>query len=259
MRARLMRQETVDHRRNRLPADDVREMLRLCNELHTATDEGDARKLKLLEGLRRLTDADTASATVVAVPRLGDKPGVVSSVSLGARRTQGTNHEVPWDAYRREHSRRRRRKRAAHDNGNSSPDWCTTAVCERGRPASRRVDHCVHSFLPLADGDVVACVTVRREAGRRQFSTRDRAIVCTLHGQAGWIYRPDVMLASPETRMLSRRERETLQYLLAGKGEKQIAAAMGRSFNTIHHYVKALHRHFRVSSRSELLSRWVGR
>ena len=44
----------------------------------------------------------------------------------------------------------------------------------------------VHSFLPLADGKVVACVTVRREAGRRQFSTRDRAIVCTLHGQAGW-------------------------------------------------------------------------
>ena len=38
-----------------------------------------------------------------------------------------------------------------------------------------------------------------------------------------------------------------------------LAARLSLSPNTVHHYIKAIHRHFRVSSRSELLARWVGR
>jgi DNA-binding CsgD family transcriptional regulator len=48
-----------------------------------------------------------------------------------------------------------------------------------------------------------------------------------------------------------------LQLLLAGHSEKEVARRLGVSRNTVHHYVKAIHRHFRVSSRSELLARWV--
>ncbi len=81
--------------------------------------------------------------------------------------------------------------------------------------------------------------------------------MCILHAELAWVYRADVMLASREARALAPRERETLQHLLSGKGEKQIAREMRVSYNTVHHYVKALHRHFKVSSRSELLARWV--
>jgi DNA-binding NarL/FixJ family response regulator len=70
---------------------------------------------------------------------------------------------------------------------------------------------------------VVACLSVGRGPSRPRFSARERSIVCTLHAEAAWLYRADVMLLSPETRALSPRERETLQHLLAGKGEKQIA------------------------------------
>jgi DNA-binding CsgD family transcriptional regulator len=56
---------------------------------------------------------------------------------------------------------------------------------------------------------------------------------------------------------LSNRHSETLERLLAGDSEKQIAAHMKLSRNTVHVYVKALYRRFNVSSRGELLARFV--
>ena len=56
---------------------------------------------------------------------------------------------------------------------------------------------------------------------------------------------------------LSPRLRQTLQHLLDGDGEKQIARKLGLSPHTVHIYVKALYKHYDVCSRSELLSRWI--
>jgi DNA-binding CsgD family transcriptional regulator len=56
---------------------------------------------------------------------------------------------------------------------------------------------------------------------------------------------------------LSRRERQTLELLLAGDAEKQIAARLSISRNTVHVYVKSLYKRFDVNSRGELLARWV--
>ena len=44
---------------------------------------------------------------------------------------------------------------------------------------------------------------------------------------------------------------------MAGKSEKEIAELTALSIHTIHDYVKALYRHFHVSSRSELLARFI--
>jgi len=56
---------------------------------------------------------------------------------------------------------------------------------------------------------------------------------------------------------LSPRHAQTLEGLLAGDSEKQIAAKLGIRRNTVHVYVTALYRHFDVSSRGELLARFV--
>ena len=58
-------------------------------------------------------------------------------------------------------------------------------------------------------------------------------------------------------RALSPRLRQTLERLLAGDSEKQIARHLGLSPHTVHVYVKALYRGFGVSSRGELLARFV--
>ena len=65
-------------------------------------------------------------------------------------------------------------------------------------------------------------------------------------------------VAHPTVR-LSPRHLQTLQGLLEGDSEKQIARRLGVSPHTVHDYVKIVYRRYRVSSRGELLARFVGR
>jgi len=58
---------------------------------------------------------------------------------------------------------------------------------------------------------------------------------------------------------LSPRERQTLELLLAGNAEKEIASRLSISRHTVHVYVKSLYKRFGVNSRGELLARWVQR
>src|SRR4051794_7860614 len=57
---------------------------------------------------------------------------------------------------------------------------------------------------------------------------------------------------------LPPRKRQTLDGLLRGLSEKQVALELGLSKHTVHVYVKQLHAQFGVNSRGELLSLWVG-
>ena len=56
---------------------------------------------------------------------------------------------------------------------------------------------------------------------------------------------------------LSPRLAQTLERLLAGDSEKEIARHLRRSRHTVHVYVKELYRRFAVNSRGELLARFV--
>jgi DNA-binding CsgD family transcriptional regulator len=58
---------------------------------------------------------------------------------------------------------------------------------------------------------------------------------------------------------MAPRQRQTLELLLNGNAEKEIAARLAISRHTVHVYVKSLYKRFGVSSRAELLARWVQR
>jgi DNA-binding CsgD family transcriptional regulator len=58
---------------------------------------------------------------------------------------------------------------------------------------------------------------------------------------------------------LSPRLEQTLRHLLNGDSEKQVARKLDLSQHTVHVYVKALYRRFGVSTRAELLSRYLKR
>lgn len=58
---------------------------------------------------------------------------------------------------------------------------------------------------------------------------------------------------------LAPRVKQTLRYLLEGDSEKQIARKLNISPHTVHVYVKRLYRDLGVSSRGELLSKFVGK
>jgi DNA-binding NarL/FixJ family response regulator len=56
---------------------------------------------------------------------------------------------------------------------------------------------------------------------------------------------------------LSPRMQQILAHLLAGDSEKQIASKLQVSVHTVHTYVKRLHKTLEVSSRGELLAKFV--
>jgi DNA-binding CsgD family transcriptional regulator len=64
-------------------------------------------------------------------------------------------------------------------------------------------------------------------------------------------------LVQQGTSKLPPRQRQTLDRLLAGDSEKQIAARLQVSKHTVHIYVKSLYRRFGVCSRGELLAQFV--
>lgn len=56
---------------------------------------------------------------------------------------------------------------------------------------------------------------------------------------------------------LSPQELRTLRLLLQGHSEKQVAAELGISVNTVHCYVKRIYLRFGVNTRAELLGIWI--
>ena len=56
---------------------------------------------------------------------------------------------------------------------------------------------------------------------------------------------------------LSGRRRQTLEHLLTGLSEKEVAASLGLSINTVHQYVKQVYGMFGVGTRAELLARFL--
>jgi DNA-binding NarL/FixJ family response regulator len=90
------------------------------------------------------------------------------------------------------------------------------------------------------------------EKKRRLLADVVRMIGEQIHGQP-----PRVTVLQAELNRLPPRLQQTMHSLLAGDSEKQAAAKMGVSPHTVHVYVKTLYRRYNVSSRGELLSKWV--
>jgi len=62
----------------------------------------------------------------------------------------------------------------------------------------------------------------------------------------------------PATRpTMSRRLWQTLEHLLDGDSEKEVAASLGLSVHTVHNYVKSLYAYFNVETRGGLMARFV--
>lgn len=103
-------------------------------------------------------------------------------------------------------------------------------------------------------------IWVHREVGDTGFGDRDRAMIGLVHDTVGremgtYLARAD----EPRLASLTERQRQVLARLLRGDAEKQIAFELDLSQGTVHDHVLALHRHFGVSSRGELLARFIGR
>jgi DNA-binding CsgD family transcriptional regulator len=107
-------------------------------------------------------------------------------------------------------------------------------------------------------GKVIA-LSVFRAEGDVPFTERQSQLIDLCLSQMSWPFQPDDKQTDPRLAALQPRLRKVMQHLLDGDGEKQVAAKLNLSKHTVHEYVKMLYQQLGVSSRSELLSQWVGR
>lgn len=106
-----------------------------------------------------------------------------------------------------------------------------------------RGDRCLTSFC----GSLLAAF---RRADESAFDPRDAVLLRAFHRA---LRRSPALSDAADG--LPPRCRRTLELLLQGASEKEVARAVYRSPNTVHEHVRTIYRHFKVSSRAELLAR----
>lgn len=119
------------------------------------------------------------------------------------------------------------------------------------------VDHIV-GVLPLTPGVEFYCVSSRL-IGEPPFGESERDM---LFEALGGLHAPARRLAlsfglGGGKDALRPRERQTLQGLLRGLSEKEVARELGIAPRTAHEYVVAVYRKLGVRSRGELLALWL--
>jgi DNA-binding CsgD family transcriptional regulator len=142
----------------------------------------------------------------------------------------------------------------------SNPDWDASfdyQVIHR----TIGVDNVAWCFrsLPSAGDEQIGMIALR-EKNRCDFLPRDKGVL----GEAMALFAPLVggalaRFSEPSPSQLPARARQVLRCLLEGDGDKQIAARLGISPLTVNVHTKAIFTHFGVSSRTELLARWIRR
>jgi len=112
------------------------------------------------------------------------------------------------------------------------------------------------SQYALPHAGVVDQLGLHRAWDDTAFTPAHRKLVRLFHVELGRLWKRDaIRRAKDPSTALPPRLTQTLNELLAGSSEKQIAGKLDLSRHTIHNYVKALHQRFGVSSRGELLAR----
>jgi len=135
------------------------------------------------------------------------------------------------------------------------------SVCYNEYHRLIRIDHCLGSALELTAHGAFSCVILHRTVGEPDFSERQRRLLHLFHDELGRLIGTALASATGPDPVgaLAPRLRQTLDCLLEGDGEKQVAARLGLSRTTVHQYVTMLYRRFDVGSRAELLARFICR
>jgi len=121
------------------------------------------------------------------------------------------------------------------------------------------IDDSIISIARHATRPLTLSIWAHRAPGDADFTRREWWLLHVITGHAAAMLDDILALPRDELEALTPRQRQTLDRLLAGDSEKQVALALGIKRSTVHEHVLAIYRALEVSSRAELLARFVGR
>lgn len=247
--------------------DELQKAIRLSLELRELPRGSDAQRRHALEGLCALIGAQVALLATVEGMSTG-RVIIRSALDLGwaGERERATflryMEEAQWIALDPSMPRLAEAVSApmctfTRDQLLDDRAWYGSDHVQDFR-RSARVDSFIYSTW-APGGDHAESLSFHRAWGERSFNERERRIVEIFHRECAFLHEPPTTVDPNFLRGLAPRLRDTLCGLARGKSEKQLAADLGISPHTVHDYVKSLHRHFGVQSRSELLALCLSR
>ncbi|MGV6814112.1 MAG: LuxR C-terminal-related transcriptional regulator [Phycisphaerales bacterium] len=122
------------------------------------------------------------------------------------------------------------------------------------------IDDYVISICPTPISGRCTTLWLHKGVGSRDFTPREQSIISLIHMTINKEIGSYLAAADePALSSLTNRRLEVLERLLYGDSEKQIAYKLEVGKAAIHDHVLALYRHFKVSSRGELLAKFIGR
>jgi DNA-binding CsgD family transcriptional regulator len=251
----------------------MQRLLKLMAELSTLRHDPRRWRHEMLEALMGMVEATAATALIIRW-KPETVPQVISRIDAGLKGSLGHSafleefNVAPLQDplsktllakiyHNGQGTITAARRDVVHDN-----DWYKSPNVERfRRPAA--LDDCIvsvqrHEKNSTDEGSLRVLMVFRKWDAPTRFGVRERRLVDILHAGLEWMYHAEATMERvTRATELSPRLRQTLVCLLAGDTERQTAERLSLSIHTVHDYVKALYTHFGVSSRSELVSRWV--
>jgi hypothetical protein len=239
--------------RSTLKLADVRRIFRLVGEIRELGSEPQSWRPHLLRRLSKLLDADLVVSSEVHF-RTTETPGMLRVTDIGwildrsvvdkPMQIQTERLEKPQAYW------------VALCSGESASGTGEQLVAVKPTQSLRGGGSFILSQYPLTHLGAVDQLGLHRYDTDRPFSRADHKLVRLFHVELGRLWKTDALRkAADATIALPPRLTQTLEGLLEGSSEKQIAFALGLSQHTVHHYVQALHKRFGVASRAELLAK----
>ena len=248
---------------------DVRRAYRLIHDCRDVGHDVKAWSNVLVEGLTRLVDAQVTAAVEIGTETPGVPPRLVQTADFG---WLAPEHRANWHQHYT--VGQKFRQFAVYERFTALQTALTTRsreqlVCDaewyrseefNAYHRSMGIDDILPSMMRSEDPPGLMGFTLFRALGQERFGARERRLVRLFHHELSRHVGSSLARAvPPPAPHLPPRLRETLRCLLEGDSEKQAALRMGLSTFTVHQYVKALYRHFRVSSRPELMAHFLRR
>lgn len=241
--------------------EQVRGLLRLAHEAREI-GAGEAQRQHLVHGIARIVGAEFVTILVDADFGPGRRGNVIDHAAsyvdgsilqmFDAYRRHGTSLNPACRELMARTAGRARGDRFTHARRElmRDADWYGSAFVGEYQRGSG-LDDFVYSVEVLGAGRVGA-VTATRGLRGRPFDDEDVNLLDLFHEEYARLARRARRPSGPS---LTPRAREVLEHLLRGGSEKEIAAALSISRETVHGHVKAIYGAHGVSSRAALLAR----
>lgn len=243
---------------------DVRAMVRLLADVAIAEGGFAAQKQALMSGLKEMIDADGWLWSLTAVEPSTKKPictglmhsGLTEDQLAGWLEASQSSSPPPEDepcfhlARAGKHFTRTRQQLVSDEAWYSHP----TVIRHRLR---RGIDHFLYSVYPLKTADMFSAIGFFRHTDRVAFTERESRIAHILLSEVEWLHFAELP-GERERKVpeLSPRERVVLIMLVEAHDKDKIAGLLHLSPHTVKDYMKAIYKHFGVSSQLELIQRF---